>query len=181
MCGSRRVHSASPAASTSQLAAVASSIFTPSRPRIYGSMVTHGHVSRTTSRSINPGSPAPPETPITKKVCEAVFQAVHKDMRELLDFHTIYPLLNSRHLLRPGLDQAILTNPTITHERRIDVLISWLPKCELSDYLTPFVESLAESSDQAGDAHRELAAMMQLQLQKEMLRLQSKLVCSKSS
>ena len=118
----------------------------------------------------NPTSYAVPARPITKGVCEAVFQAVHKDMRELLDFHTIYPLLNARHLLRPGLDQAILTNPTITNERRIDVLISWLPKCELSDYLTPFVESLMESSDQAGDAHKELASMMKLQLS----RLQSK-------
>lgn len=47
-------------------------------------------------------------------------------------------------------------------------MLSWLPKSGLSDYLTPFMECLLASADQAGEAHKELAETMQAQVEREM-------------
>ena len=50
----------------------------------------------------------------------------------------------------------------------MDIVLSWLPKSSLSDYLTPFIQCLEESSGQAGEGHVELVASMRAQVQREM-------------
>ncbi len=102
-------------------------------------------------------------------MCDTVLHRLHDECRCLLNFHSIYSLLNSHHLLSPSLDQSVLTSLTTTIEQKIDMVISWLPKCEMDDYLSPFVECLLESALQAGDAHRELADMINTECRKEML------------
>lgn len=87
---------------------------------------------------------------------------MHKELRQYLDFHTIYPLLKSHNLLLPTEDHYLLTNPKITREQKIDMIIPWLPRCEKADYLTPFVACLRESAaSEAGAAHVELADQME--------------------
>ena len=100
-------------------------------------------------------------------MCDAVLQKLHEDLRQNLNFHSIHPRLNARHLLFT-LDQSVLTDPITTVERQVDIVISWLPKCGLQDYLTPFMKCLLESAEQAGDAHMELAEKIRLQCEKEM-------------
>ena len=99
-----------------------------------------------------------------KHVCDEVLRRLHGDFRRLLNFHSIYSLLNSSRLISPSLDQSLLTNPMTTTEKRVDIIVSWLLKCE-GDYLTPLVRCLLESASQAGDAHRELADMIKKECQ----------------
>ena len=93
--------------------------------------------------------------PIPRHVCDAVIHQLHDNLRMYLNFHSIYPYLNSHGLL-DSLDQSILTYPETTIEKKVDIIIGWLPKCKQSDYLTPFIACLRESSKQAGNAHLEL-------------------------
>ena len=83
-----------------------------------------------------------------------------------LNFHSIYPFLNNYQLLHGSLDQSILTDPKTTTEEKVDIVVGWLPKCKQSDYLTPFITCLRESSEQAGDAHLELADELEMSIQK---------------
>lgn len=106
---------------------------------------------------------------IPRQVCNAVFQKLHSDLRQSLNLHAIYPLLNCRHLLS-SLDQSILTSPHTTTEKKVDIVISWLPKYCVSDYLTPFLECLLESGDEAGLAHLELAEKMKAQCIRELVK-----------
>ena len=108
---------------------------------------------------------------IPRVVCDRVLQRLHDDCRCLLNFHSVYSLLNSHHLLSPSLDQSSLTSPITTTEQKIDIVISWLPKCGLEDYLSPFVECLLKSVEQAGEAHKELADLIKVECRKELLRV----------
>ena len=44
---------------------------------------------------------------------------------------------------------------------QIDRLLVWLPHCGQPDYIHKFIQCLRESSDDAGDAHSELADVLQ--------------------
>ena len=85
-------------------------------------------------------------------MCDAVFHQLHDDLRKWLNVHEIYPLLYSCNLLTT-LEESYLTDQRLTQEAKVDTIISWLPKCDQADYLTPFVACLRESSKTAGIAH----------------------------
>ena len=108
-----------------------------------------------------------------RKVCDRVLHYHHSEFRDYLNFHCIYPHLRSRNLLVDGssMDWGVFTSPHITGEQKIDYLLAWLPKASLSDYLTPLIECLEETAEEAGDAHKELATMLRTAAVKEMLTL----------
>lgn len=82
---------------------------------------------------------------------------MHQQLRQYLDFHTIYPLLRTHYLSE---NHVHLANPEITREQKIDMIISWLPKYNRSDYLTPFIDCLKESA-QTVPNHVELVDAME--------------------
>ena len=93
---------------------------------------------------------------------------MHNELRESLNFHTIYSLLNSYRLILPSEDHYVISNPKISTETKIDMVISWLPKAGNSDYLTPFISCLRESGKgDSGVAHTELADEMEKQRDEE--------------
>lgn len=110
---------------------------------------------------------APPTT-IPHHVCDAVFCELHSELRQYLNFHTIYPFLKQHNLLLSSQDHCVFTNPRITREQKVDNMISWLPKCKMADYLSPFVLCLKESAAEAGIAHTELAESIERQLAVEL-------------
>ena len=114
---------------------------------------------------------------ITRDVCDAVFYQLHDELRMYLNFHSIYPFLNNYQLLHGSLDQSILTDPKTTSEKKVDIVVGWLPKCKQSDYLTPFVACLRESSEQAGDAHLELADEFERLIQEELQKKRKRRKC----
>lgn len=98
---------------------------------------------------------------VPRRICDAVFHKLHQDLRQYLDLHSIYPLLKSHNLLLPSEDHYLLTNPKISREQKIDMIVSWLPKCKRADYLTPFIVCLKESVGDAGAPHEELVEALE--------------------
>ena len=66
------------------------------------------------------------------------------------------------------MDRGVFTNPSITSEQRIDYLLAWLRKTSFSDYLTPLIEFLEKTAEEAGEVHVELATMLKTTAVKEM-------------
>lgn len=89
-----------------------------------------------------------------------------------MNFHAIYPLLNNHHLLTE-VDQSLLTDPRTTAEVKVDLVVSWVPKCGKPDYLTPFILCLRESAQQAGEIHLELAEELEKLRDAEMRKWQA--------
>ena len=69
------------------------------------------------------------------------------------------------------LEESYLTDQRLTPEAKVDTIISWLPKCDQADYLTPFVAGLRESSKIAGVAHTQLADDLERLCQNELKRV----------
>ena len=103
-------------------------------------------------------------------MCDAVFDQLHGNLRKWLNVHEIYPFLYS-HKLLTTLEESYLTDQRLSQEAKVDTIISWLPKCDQADYLTPFVACLRESSETAGEAHTELANDLERLYQNELNRV----------
>ena len=74
-----------------------------------------------------------------------------------MNFQIMYPLLKSSNLLLQSEDYTKLSNPELTREAKIDMVVDWIPNCGHSDYLTPFIQLLRDTVATAGDGHKELA------------------------
>ena len=57
--------------------------------------------------------------------------------------------------------QKYIISICIPSLHQIDRLLVWLPRCGQPDYIHKFIQCLRESSDDAGDAHSELADVLQ--------------------
>ena len=57
--------------------------------------------------------------------------------------------------------QKYIISICIPSLHQIDRLLVWLPRCGKPDYIHKFIQCLRESSDDAGDAHSELADVLQ--------------------
>ena len=90
-------------------------------------------------------------------VQDAVLQSKHLDLREKLNFWSIFPYLNSHGLLSESYDQTRLVDEKATVQQQIDDIITHLPKCGKEDYLMEFIKCLRESEEGTGSAHLELA------------------------
>lgn len=85
-------------------------------------------------------------------------KAKHEELRHNLDFHCIFPHLNSHGLLPPSLDQVELVDDLGTSQRKIDKVIAYMPKCGKPDFLEQFVDCLKQTAESGtGEAHKELA------------------------
>ena len=91
------------------------------------------------------------------RVQDAVLQSKHLDLREKLNFRSIFPYLNSHGLLPESYDQTRLVDEKATVQQQIDDIITHLPKCGKEDYLMEFIKCLRESEEGTGSAHLELA------------------------
>lgn len=91
------------------------------------------------------------------RVQDAVLQSKHLELREKLNFRSIFPYLNSHGLLPDSYDQTKLVDEKATVQQQIDDIITHLPKCGKEDYLKEFIECLRESEEGTGSAHLELA------------------------
>ena len=94
-------------------------------------------------------------------VQDAVLQSKHPDLREKLNFRSIFPYLNSHGLLPASYDQTKLVDEKATVEQQIDDIITHLPKCGKDDYLRKFIECLRKSEEGTGSAHSELAESLE--------------------
>lgn len=94
-------------------------------------------------------------------VQDAVLQSKHLDLREKLNFRSIFPYLNSHRLLPASYDQTKLLDGKATVQQQIDDIITHLPKCGKEDYLREFIECLRESEEGTGSAHLELAKSLE--------------------
>lgn len=94
-------------------------------------------------------------------VQDAVLQSKHLELREKLNFRSIFPYLNSRGLLPDSYDQTKLVDEKATIQQKIDDIITHLPKCGKEDYLNEFIECLRESEEGTGSAHLELAQSLE--------------------
>lgn len=95
------------------------------------------------------------------RVQDAVLQSKHPDLREKLNFRSIFPYLNSHRLLPDSYDQTKLVDEKTTIQQQIDDIITYLPKCGKKDYLREFIECLRESEEGTGSAHLELAKSLE--------------------
>ena len=107
---------------------------------------------------------------VPRYVCNEVFNQSHKALRRSLNLHEAFPHLKSHNLLPHSKDHSEILDYTLTREKRIDKAISWLPLNGISDYLTPFISCLRESTGDAGDAHQELADILEEQCDVELKR-----------
>ena len=98
-----------------------------------------------------------------------VLRSKHQELREKLNFHSIYPHLNSHGLLPPSLDQMKLVDRSlITLSRQIDMVIAYMPNCGKPNFLDEFIICLKKTIHDAGDAHMELAQSLEVAYKSEM-------------
>ena len=95
------------------------------------------------------------------RVQDAVLHSKHLDLRQKLNFRSIFPYLNSHGLLPDSYDQTKLVQESATIQQQIDDIITHLPKCGKEDYLGEFIECLRESEEGTGSAHLELAKSLE--------------------
>ncbi|CAI8041244.1 Ankyrin-1 [Geodia barretti] len=108
------------------------------------------------------GSESPgPETPHQR-----IFRQHHPDLRQYLNTSSILPYL-SRHSLVTSDQLEELTLPVLTNTRKVDLLLSWLPRSTV-DFLEKFVICLNEANDHL--AHAELAGKLQTAMAESMRR-----------
>ena len=91
------------------------------------------------------------------RVQDAVLQSKHPDLREKLNFRSVFPYLNSPGLFPDSYDQTKLVDEKTTVQQQIDDIITYLPKCGKEGYLREFIECLRKSEEGTGSAHLELA------------------------
>lgn len=99
----------------------------------------------------------------SRQLClqDDVLKSKHPQLREKLNFRSIFPHLNSHGLLPHSLDLTRLVDDKTTQQERIDAIITHVPECGKDDYLDKFIECLRDSEADAGDAHSELAETLQ--------------------
>ena len=95
------------------------------------------------------------------RVQDAVLQSKHPDLREKLNFRSIFPYLNFHGLLPDSYDQTKLVVERTTVQQQINDIITYLPKCGKKDYLREFIECLRESEEGIGSAHLEVAKSLE--------------------
>ena len=80
-----------------------------------------------------------------------------------MDLHAMIPVLKNNGVIHLSEDhELLLANTRISTEKRIDLVISWMPRCGKSDYLTPFIQCLRKTADSgAGEGHDELISKLE--------------------
>ena len=92
-----------------------------------------------------------------KRIQTEVLLSKHQELREKLNFHSIYPYLNSHGLL----DSDDLSLLAASSWDQVDRVIEYVPKCGKLNFLDEFIVCLEKSKDGTGSAHEELIDSLQ--------------------
>ena len=101
-----------------------------------------------------------------RRIQTAVLRSKHQELREKLNFISIYPHLNAHGLLPPTLDQVELVGQRVWGQ--VDRVIAYMPNCSKLNFLDEFIVCLKKSTEGTGDAHMELVQSLEAAYKCEM-------------
>ena len=96
------------------------------------------------------------ESSISKKVWRD-----HKEQMKSSLSVAIFPFLVKDSLI-PGTDRLKYVDPKTTEVKKLDIIIGSVPRSGHPDYVLKFIKCLRDSSQEAGQAHEQLADLLEV-------------------